>query len=339
MTAGTYRATSSSPSAWPKYWDGRWFLADFAGGINLRHALLMDPATEFTGGQPDAVDSLFGIIPTTLMNNNRIIDFDFGPDGAMYIASYSGSNFTISNANTGVWRIAYAGGDDTPGPDPQYVLPANKASSTVAFSVGKSGGISYAWEFSDGGTATGASVSHTYLSAGNGVPPTAKLTVTYADGQTSSKTIDVPVATTVPTQVSANVSKTLGFTLGAPASFGSFVPAVPNSYMAATTGNVVSTLPDATLSVVDGSAVSPGYLVNTGTPLAQPLKARATNSANTQTVFANISGSPLTLLSYTAPVSNNAVALQFQQSIGANDALKAGQYSKTLTFTLSTTSP
>ena len=53
-----------APNAWPAYWDGRWFLADFAGGNNLRHALLMDPATEFTGGQPVAADSLYGIIPT-----------------------------------------------------------------------------------------------------------------------------------------------------------------------------------------------------------------------------------------------------------------------------------
>jgi hypothetical protein len=33
------------------------------------------------------------------------------------------------------------------------------------------------------------------------------------------------------------------------------------------------------------------------------------------------------------------VTVQFQQSVAANDALKAGSYSKTLTFTLSTTSP
>ena len=81
----------------------------------------MDPETEFTGGQPIAADSLYGIIPTSLMNTNRTIDLDFGADGALYVASYSGSNFTISNANTGVWRFAYIGGADTPGPDPQYV--------------------------------------------------------------------------------------------------------------------------------------------------------------------------------------------------------------------------
>jgi hypothetical protein len=98
-------------------------------------------------------------------------------------------------------------------------------------------------------------------------------------------------------------------------------------------------MPDAALTIADPSSVSPGFLVNTGTPLPQALKARATNAANPSTTFATISGSPLSLLSYTAPISNDAVTVQFQQAIAANDALKAGQYSKTLTFTLSTTSP
>jgi hypothetical protein len=334
MTAGTYRATSTNPTAWPKYWDGRWFLADFAGGLNLRHALLMDPETEFTGGQPDAVDSLFGILPRTLFSDNRIIDFDFGADGSMYIGSYSGSNFTISNTNTGLWRISYTGGADTPGPDPQAVPAQN--SSKVAFNIGKSGGISYAWSFPDGGTATGDNVSHTYL---NGGTQQATLTVTYADGTTASKTINVEVPTTVPTTVTANVDKTLGLTLTAAATFPTFVPGVPTTYTAETTAKVISTMPDAALTIADPSTVSPGYMVNTGTPLPQALKARATNAANSNTAFATISGSPLSLLSYSAPITNDVVTVQFQQAIAANDALKAGQYAKTLTFTLSTTSP
>jgi hypothetical protein len=38
-------------------------------------------------------------------------------------------------------------------------------------------------------------------------------------------------------------------------------------------------------------------------------------------------------------VSNDGVSLGFKQSIGANDPLRTGTYSKTLTFTLSTTNP
>ena len=55
--------------------------------------------------------------------------------------------------------------------------------------------------------------------------------------------------------------------------------------------------------------------------------------------FEPISGSPLGLKSYGAPVSNDAVTVDLQQSIGSTDPLRTGIYSKTLVFTLSTTSP
>jgi len=38
-------------------------------------------------------------------------------------------------------------------------------------------------------------------------------------------------------------------------------------------------------------------------------------------------------------VSNASVAITFRQAIAATDALRTGSYSKTLTFTLSTTAP
>jgi hypothetical protein len=40
----------------------------------------------------------------------------------------------------------------------------------------------------------------------------------------------------------------------------------------------------------------------------------------------------------TAAASNDGIG-GFKQHIGANDALRTGSYSKTLTFTLSTTNP
>ena len=38
-------------------------------------------------------------------------------------------------------------------------------------------------------------------------------------------------------------------------------------------------------------------------------------------------------------MSNDPVTITFRQAIGANDALRTGTYAKTLTFTLSTTTP
>ena len=43
--------------------------------------------------------------------------------------------------------------------------------------------------------------------------------------------------------------------------------------------------------------------------------------------------------SYPGPVSNDAVTIALRQSIGANEPLRTGRYSKALTFTLSTSTP
>jgi hypothetical protein len=119
-----------------------------------------------------------------------------------------------------------------------------------------------------------------------------------------------------PGDVGGTVPATLSLTLGPPASFGAFTPGVARDYTASTTANVISTAGDAALSVSD-----PGHLTNGSFRLVQPLQVEITPS------------------SWTGPVSNAAVTIGFKQSIGANDALRTGAYSKTMTFTLSTTSP
>jgi hypothetical protein len=79
---------------------------------------------------------------------------------------------------------------------------------------------------------------------------------------------------------------------------------------------VNSTAGDAALSVSD-----PGHLTNGAFSLPSPLVVTMTPSA------------------WSAPVSNGTVTIGFAQHIGATDALRTGSYSKTLTFTLSTTTP
>jgi len=139
-----------------------------------------------------------------------------------------------------------------------------------------------------------------------------------------------------PGTVGGTVPATLALTLGAPAAFGPFTPGVAKDYIASSTATVVSTAGDATLSVSDASANAPGRLVNGAFSLANPVQAQANAGA-----FAPIGGSPAptTLLTYSAPVSNDAVTLSFEQAIGQNEALRTGAYSKALTFTLSTTTP
>jgi hypothetical protein len=141
-------------------------------------------------------------------------------------------------------------------------------------------------------------------------------------------------STSVPGDVSGTVPATLSLTVTPTASLGNFTPGVARDYSTSLAAGVTSTGGDATLAVTDTSATAPGRLVNGAFSLAQPLQSRVAPLA-----FAPISGSPLTLKSYPGPVSNDQVTIDFQQSIGSSDALRSGTYSKSLTFTLSTTTP
>jgi hypothetical protein len=120
----------------------------------------------------------------------------------------------------------------------------------------------------------------------------------------------------MPLDVSGTVPATLSLTLGPPASFGAFTPGIDHDYSAATAADVVSTAGDAALSVSD-----PGHLANGAFELPSPLQ---------------VLGVPRT---WSAPVSHDTFSIGFAQHIGATDALRTGTYSRTLTFTLSTTTP
>ncbi|HEX6021971.1 MAG TPA: M14 family metallopeptidase [Solirubrobacter sp.] len=137
-------------------------------------------------------------------------------------------------------------------------------------------------------------------------------------------------------EVGATVPPTLSLSLGAPASFGALTPGVTEDYTASTTGNVISTAGDAQISVADPSPTNTGKLVNGSFVLPTTLQAMATGGT-----FADVGGSanPTPLRSYAAPISNDQVTFTFKQHVDATDALRTGTYSKTLTFTLSTTQP
>jgi hypothetical protein len=148
-------------------------------------------------------------------------------------------------------------------------------------------------------------------------------------------------ATNVDNGAGGSVPATLALSLGAPATFGAFTPGVARDYDASTTANVISTAGNAALSIADPSATATGRLVNGAFALPSAVQARATSAAGTGAALAAVGGSanPTPLLSYSGPVSNDAVSLAFRQTIAANDALRTGTYSKTLTLTLSTTEP
>jgi hypothetical protein len=157
------------------------------------------------------------------------------------------------------------------------------------------------------------------------------------DGATVWKTAAAPEIQVAATQtVGGTVQPTMSLTLGAAANFGNFAVGVARDYMASTTATTVSSAGNATLSVSDRGTTSPGHLVNGTIALTQPLQVRANDAA-----FAAVGGisTPTSLLTYPGPVFTDTANIEFKQTIPTGEPLRTGTYSKTLTFTLSTTAP
>jgi hypothetical protein len=215
------------------------------------------------------------------------------------------------------------------------------------FTQGQPVAVTYTCADEDGGSGI-ASCTGTTASGGNldtSQPGTFTYTVTATDEAgnvaTLTRSYTVIPATNEDGGVSGDVPATLSLTLGTPATFGTFVPGVEDTYEASTTANVISTAGDALLSVADPSPIATGHLVNGAFSLRNPLQARAPNADNTGTAYNDVgsSASPLNLLTWDGPVSNDQVSLEFSQKIDADEPLRTGTYSKALTFTLSTTTP
>ncbi|MDA0179519.1 hypothetical protein OJ997_04360 [Solirubrobacter phytolaccae] len=122
--------------------------------------------------------------------------------------------------------------------------------------------------------------------------------------------------TSTETSVGGTVPATLSLAIGTPGPLGPFVPGVERLYETTAAATVTSTAGDATLSVGD-----PGHLVNGAFKLPEPLQVALSKST------------------WDGPVSNEQVTVGFKQLVKATDALRTGRYSKTVTFTLSTTRP
>ena len=128
----------------------------------------------------------------------------------------------------------------------------------------------------------------------------------------------------------------LALTLGAAPSLGTFMPGVTKDYTASVAATVTSSATAAALTVRDPSATATGRLVNgtRGVRAAAAGQGRTTGRSRRSAR----TGAPLTLL-YATPVGARPVTIDFKQPIAATDSLLTGNYGKTLTFTLSATTP
>ncbi len=168
---------------------------------------------------------------------------------------------------------------------------------------------------------------------------TVTCTATDAHGNIATDTFDVTVTLIDEDDgdVGGDVPATLNLAVSGPASFGAFKPGLAQDYFTTLAAVVTSTAADAALSVTDASG--DGRLANGAFLLAQPLQAKASSATSPGADYAAVSGTPTPLLSYGGPVSGDQVTVGLKQSIGSTEPLRTGTYSKTLTFTLSTTTP
>lgn len=153
----------------------------------------------------------------------------------------------------------------------------------------------------------------------------------WSKGRSDWFTLELP--TDITAELAGTVPSTLALSLSSgSASFGVFAPGVARDYLTTLDATVTATSAS-TLTVHDPSSVAPGRLVNGSRALATPVAARGSGA------FAPLGPAALPLASWTDPVSNEPLALEFRQSIGAREGLSTGSYGKTLVFMLAETTP
>ncbi|MBY8874064.1 ThuA domain-containing protein [Micromonospora sp. PLK6-60] len=184
-----YDADSTSKRKWPAYYDGKALFGEW----NQSKMYTMQVGR--SGTELIDINQLL-----TGMSMVRPMDFEFGPDGALYLIEW-GSGFGGNNDNSGVYRIDYTAGDRAPIAVATADPTSGPAPLTVRFSSAGSrdpdgGTLTYAWKFGDGQTSTEANPTHTYATAGN---YTAQLTVINPNGRTAVANVPVTVGNTAPT--------------------------------------------------------------------------------------------------------------------------------------------
>ncbi|HEU5108353.1 MAG TPA: PQQ-dependent sugar dehydrogenase, partial [Micromonosporaceae bacterium] len=191
MGGPVYRfdAELDSDRNWPQYYDGKALLGEW--NQNKMYTLQMDA----DGTSLVDINQLL-----TGMSFKRPMDFEFGPDGALYMIEW-GTGFGGNNDDSGVYRIDYIAADRAPiavaSGDPTSGQPPLTVQFSSAGTRDPDGGtLTYAWTFGDGGTSTDPNPSHTYTTAGN---YTAQLTVTNPAGRTAVANVPITVGNTEPT--------------------------------------------------------------------------------------------------------------------------------------------
>ena len=144
-----------------------------------------------------------------------------------------------------------------------------------------------------------------------------------------------------PTEVTGKVSAIVPTVLSLSINqlnFSPFIPGVSQTYTGTTIATVTSSWPNATLSVYDPDPVTAtnGRLIN-GTSII-PRDMDVLNNLAAYQALGNATAQRV-IATWATPVASQPTTVTLRQVIQNNDVLAAGEYSKTLTFSLSTTTP
>ncbi|MCL7496095.1 PQQ-dependent sugar dehydrogenase [Streptomyces sp. MCA2] len=179
-----YDAASTSPVKFPEAYDGDFFAGEF--GRRWIKRIEQDGDGKVTSINP---------FPWT---GTQIMDMAFGPDGALYVLDY-GTAWFGGDENSGLYRIENATEGHSPVVDAKADKTSGQAPMQVKFSSTASDGdgdtLTYAWNFGDGTTGTGAAPGHTYRKNGT---YTATVTAKDPTGRTGSADVHLVVGNTAP---------------------------------------------------------------------------------------------------------------------------------------------
>lgn len=132
-------------------------------------------------------------------SGSKIMDMEFGPDGALYFLDY-GTGFFNGDQNSALYRIQNATQGFAPEPVASSDATTGHAPLKVAFSSAgtadrDSEQLRYRWDFGDGKTSDKQNPQHSYSQDGQ---YSAVLTVTDPDGNTGTSAVRVVVGNTPP---------------------------------------------------------------------------------------------------------------------------------------------
>ncbi|MFJ7420748.1 ThuA domain-containing protein [Streptomyces uncialis] len=174
-----------SPVKFPEAYDGDFFAGEFGRRWIKR----------IEQGGDGAVQSI-NPFPWT---GTQVMDMSFGPDGALYVLDY-GTAWFGGNEHSALYRIENATGGRSPSVEAKSTKTSGQSPLRVRLDATASDPdgdpLTYAWDFGDGKTGTGASPSYTYRKDGT---YTATVTVTDPTGRKARASVRIVVGNTAPT--------------------------------------------------------------------------------------------------------------------------------------------